>query len=207
MGSNNTSNPAAKTDNDFCKVFVDAICAFCKKSKGDAAKLRRADIPSQSYESWPFLARYGLLNDERKLPAYELIAASIAKSDDYVSGTLTLGKALQKTLRITSSSERSDDQRELKGLGKDQKKLKSISDNQKDARVRRLLACSDLGEVVKVLRPVLELVRSKVSEPLDFSQLLEDLLAFCGPDWKTEKVKRKWASDFYSFDSGEKEEQ
>lgn len=187
MELNNTSGPAAKTGNDFCKVFVDAICAFCKKSKGDAAKLRRADIPSQSQYSWPVLARFGVLKDERKIPAYELVAASIAKSDDYVSGSLTLGKALQKTLGITS--------------------LQDLDDNQKDSRVRRLFACSDLDEAVKVLRPVLELVRSKVSEPLDFSQLLEDLLAFCGPDWKTEKVKRKWASDFYSFDSGNKEEQ
>jgi len=186
MESINTSGSPAGTGNDFYKSRIDAICAFCRKSKANAAKLRRADIPGQSQDSWPILARFVDLTDERRLLAYEVVAAAISRSDDYVSGSLSLGKALQLALEVTSAQD--------------------LEDSQKDARMRRLLACGDLNEAAMVLRPVLSLIRSKVNRPLDYCQLLEDLLAFSGPDWRAEKVRRKWANDFYSFDSSDKED-
>lgn len=186
MESINTSGSPVSTGNDFYKSRVDAICSFCRQSKANAAKLRRADIPGQSQDSWPILARFVNLTDESGLIAYQVVAAAISRSDDYVSGSISLGKALQLAFDITSEQD--------------------LEDGQKDARMRRLLACGDLNEVVMVLRPVLALIRSKVKSPLDYGQLLEDLLAFGGPDLRAEKVKRKWANDFYSFDHKDKEE-
>lgn len=186
MESKNISGSTAKKDSDFYKPQIDAICAFCSRSKANAAKLRRADIPGQSQDSWPILVKFVDLTDERRLLAYELVAAAISRSDDYVSGSLTLGKAMQQALEITS--------------------MDDLEDNQKDLRMGRLLACTDLNELVRVLRPVLGLIRAKAGAPLDYSQLLWDLVSFCGPDWQAEKTKRKWANDFYSFDPKEKEE-
>ena len=58
------------------------------------------------------------------------------------------------------------------------------------ARLRRLLACETAGEVTSVLRPVLRLIQSR-SVRINYEKLLKDLIYF------GEKVKLKWASDFY----------
>jgi CRISPR system Cascade subunit CasB len=66
-------------------------------------------------------------------------------------------------------------------------------DNQSDpakAKLRRLLACDSTEEACSTLRSVLSLVLSR-GQKVDHGSLLDDLLLL------NEKVKVRWANDFY----------
>jgi CRISPR system Cascade subunit CasB len=152
--------------------FVSGIVRQCLKSKGVAAKLRRGDNPATEYQSWEILAAYGvdLEKTDQRLP-FLTIAAAIAKSKDPKNGTMTLGGALAASFHEQGA--------------KDQAK----------ARLRRLLACADLPEVCRILRPMLSLIDSKTSQPLDYSRLLGQLRGF---HFNSQQVKAQWAQEFYS---------
>ena len=63
------------------------------------------------------------------------------------------------------------------------------------AKLRRVLACTDLAELVRVLRPVLALIDSRVNQPLDFVKLLRQLRYF---EFDNSKTKAQWAQEFYA---------
>lgn len=143
----------------------------CQKDKGMAARLRRADNPATEYQSWELLAAYGidLERDEQRLP-FVTVAAAIAKSKSERNGALPLGAALTACYSDGSNS------------------------NQARMRLRRLLACDDLVELCRILRPILSLVNSKVGEPLDYLRLLKQLRGFA---FDSHKIKAQWAQEFY----------
>lgn len=162
-----TSTEAKKTKE---QQFVRFIMERCIQDKGFAARLRRADNPATEYQSWEVLGPWvDLENTYQRLP-YAVIAAAMARAKVKENGSLSLGKAIALAYAEKGSTQYSD---------------------QAKARLRRLLACDDIAEVCRVIRPVLTLISSKVSQPLNYSKLLSELRYF------GERSKICWAQDFY----------
>lgn len=161
------------------QAFVSFILDRTNQNKGFAAQLRHADSPSMEYQSWEYLAGFGvdLENDNQRLP-FSIIAAAIAKSkssnEKLANGVLGIGQALARCYQ------------EDKGNQSDQAK----------AKLRRLLACDSVEEACRILRPLLSLIRSKSGGNLNFARLLDELLKF---QWEEsrQRVKSRWAQDFY----------
>lgn len=151
--------------------FVASVIQRCEKDKGLAARLRRADNPTTEYQSWELLAGYGidLEKDFERLP-FVTVAAQIAKSKMTANGSLTLGRAIAASYEDGNQSD------------------------QAKARLRRLLACDELPEVCRILRPLLTLVASRVSQPLDCARLLKQLRRF---GYSAQAIKVQWAQEFY----------
>lgn len=151
--------------------FVDTVITRCLADKGLAARLRRADNPATEYQSWDLLGRMGidLERDSQRLP-YATVAAAIAKTKADKNGKLRLGRALAACYEDGNKSD------------------------QATARLRRLLACDELTEVCRILRPLLSLIDSKVGQPLDFSRLLTQLRWF---ENNSQRTKAEWAQEFY----------
>ncbi len=151
--------------------FVDTVIARCNKDKGLAARLRRADNPVTEYQSWEVLGSLGvdLEKDYQRLP-FVTVAAAIAKSKAERNGNLALGRAIAACYEDGNQS------------------------NQAKARLRRLLACDELAEACRILRPILTLIDSKVGQPLDFIRLLKQLRNF---HFNGQRVKTQWAQEFY----------
>lgn len=151
--------------------FVETVIVKCRKDKGYAAKLKRADNPATEYQCWEILAYFGIdLEKEYQRLPYATTAAGIAKSKAENNGTLTLGQAIASCYEDGKES--------------DQAKVK----------LRRILACQDISEVCRILRPVFSLISSRVNQPLDYARILRQLLRF---NWYELAVKAQWAQEFY----------
>jgi CRISPR system Cascade subunit CasB len=159
--------------------FVAGVIARCQQDKGLAARLRRADNPATEYQSWELLAAWGidLECDAQRLP-FATVAAAVARAKAGANGSLTLGRAIAACY---------DD-----GNQSDQAKT----------RLRRLLACDEVAELCRLLRPVLTLVESRVGKPLDYARLLRQLRRF---PFAEQAVRAQWAREFYGrkVDAGE----
>lgn len=151
--------------------FVTGVVQQCQQNKGLAARLRRADNPATEYQSWELLAGYGvdLEYEQQRLP-FATVAAAIAKAKCERNGTLSLGRA------IAASYEEGRDS------------------SQATTRLRRLLACEDLPELCRILRPLFSLIDSKAGQPLDYTRLLKQLRRF---SFSPQQVKAQWAQEFY----------
>nr|WP_102136303.1 type I-E CRISPR-associated protein Cse2/CasB [Marinobacterium profundum] len=151
--------------------FVEAVVERCSNDKGLAARLRRADNPATEYQSWELLGAMGvdLEKDYQRLP-FVTVAAAIAKSKAEHNGSLKLGRAIAACYEDGNQSD------------------------QAKARLRRLLACDELAEACRILRPILTLIDSKVGQPLDFVRLLRQLRNF---HFDGQRVKTQWAQEFY----------
>lgn len=159
--------------------FVAGAIARCREDKGLSARLRRADKPSTEYQSWEFLAGWNidLEREDRRLP-FATVAAAVARAKAEANGHLTLGQAIARCYEEGNQSD------------------------QAKTRLRRLLACDDLAELCRVLRPVLTLVESRVTQPLDYARLLKQLCNFGqaarsdNVSW-LQQIKAQWAQEFY----------
>lgn len=151
--------------------FVRSVIQRCQQDKGLAARLRRADNPATEYQSWELLAGYGIdLEDDRQRLPFATIAAAIANAKVDRNGVLGLGRAIAACY---------PDGRE---------------NDQAKARLRRLLACDDLTELCRILRPLFSLINSRVGQPLDYQRLLKQLRRF---SFSAQQVKTQWAQEFY----------
>jgi len=153
------------------ELFVEFVIERCKQDKGFAARLRRADNPATEYQSWDILAPWINLDEAWQRLPYATVAAAIARSKVTENGKLGLGRAMANSYAAKMAT--NDD------------------NNPANARLRRLLACDDIQEVCRVIRPILTLISSKIDQPLDYRRLLLDLRYF------GEKSKIRWAQDFY----------
>ena len=151
--------------------FVASVLQRTQQDKGLAARLRRADNPATEYQSWEFLADLGIaLEDEAQRLPFTLVAAAMAKAKAAHNGSLKLGQAMAACY---SDGAKSD---------------------QAKAKLRRVLACDDVPELCRILRPVLALIDSRVPQPLDYIRLLQQLHRFA---WDVQKIKSQWAQEFY----------
>lgn len=159
--------------------FVAWLIARCQEDKGLAARLRRADNPATEYQCWETLATWGvdLEREGQRLP-FATVAAAIARVKPSANGDLSLGRAIARSFDEGNQSD------------------------QAKTRLRRLLACDELAELCRVLRPMLTLVESRVTQPLDYARLLRQLVDFGraaagGNDHWLQRIKAQWAQGFY----------
>lgn len=151
--------------------FVSYVMTTMQNNKGMAARLRRADNHATEYQSWEFLAGFGvdLEKSYQRLP-FVTVAAAMANAKASNNGSLRLGQAIAKCYEDCNQSD------------------------QAKAKLRRVLACDNLPELCRILRPVLTLIESRVPQPLDYSRLLKQLRSFF---WDPQKIKAQWAQEFY----------
>jgi CRISPR system Cascade subunit CasB len=152
--------------------FTRSVIQRCQSDKGLAARLRRADNPAMEYQSWELLVAYGVdLDQESQRLPYVTIVAAMAKTKCERNGSLRLGRAIAECYEEGRESQ------------------------QAKVRLRRLLACSDLVEVCRILRPLFSLIDSKTTRPLDYARLLRQLRLFV---FDPQQVKAEWAQEFYN---------
>lgn len=160
-----------KAQPDRAERFVTGVIQRCQQDKGLAARLRRADNPATEYQSWDLLAGYGIdLESENQRLPFVTVAAAIAKSKTERNGSLKLGQAIAACYEDGRDS------------------------NQAKARLRRMLACDDLAELCRILRPLFSLIDSKAGQSLDYIRLLKQLRRFA---FNASQVKAQWAQEFY----------
>lgn len=163
--------PQAQTPPGREERFISGVIQRCLQDKGLAARLRRADNPATEYQSWELLAGYGIdLEDEWQRLSFATVAAAIAKAKIEHNGGLSLGRAIAACY------------------------VDGRESSQAKARLRRLLACDDLAELCRLLRPLFSLIDSKAGQPLDYLRLLRQLRRFA---FATQQVKAQWAQEFY----------
>lgn len=168
--------------------FVQHVFDLRDKNKGMIARLKRANNPATEYQCWELLAKFNvnLEHDWKRLP-YATIAAAIAHSKNETDGQIGIGKALY-----------------LSYMDEKRTSSKQLEDNSPaKVKLRRLLACDSTEEVCRILRPILSLVESRGSIPLNFDLLLKQLTRFHA---NQQGVKAEWAQDFYAFHEKQKEE-
>ncbi|NLY26053.1 MAG: type I-E CRISPR-associated protein Cse2/CasB [Alcaligenaceae bacterium] len=164
---NQTPSPSASREAGFVTQVINRI----QQDKGLSARLRRADNPATEYQSWDFLAGFGIdLEQEHQRLPFVTVAAAIAKAKPERNGPLRLGQAIAACYADGQSSD------------------------QAKAKLRRLLACDDVSEVCRILRPILALITSRGSQPLDYTRLLQQLRRFF---FDAQKIKAQWAQEFY----------
>lgn len=173
--NNITAETREAQDDSREKRFVDTVLGVCARDKGQAAHLRRADNPATEYQAWELLARFGVnLNYQDERLAYVLVAANVAKDKLTDNGNATLGQALAACYDEGNQSK------------------------QATARLRRLLACDDMAEITRILRPMLSMVRSRSRAKLDYVNLLKQLKQF---RFDSNRIKARWAQEFYRQDN------
>ncbi len=155
----------------YSESFVGHLFQRCVQDKGVAARLRRADNPATEFQSWDTLAAFGVnLEHAAERQPFALIAAAVARCQKSVNGTLRLGRAIALCYDEGNQSD------------------------QAKARLRRLLACDQIEELCRILRPLLSLIQSRVPQALDYVRLLNELRWF---DRSAQQTKARWAQQFY----------
>lgn len=143
-----------------------------EKDKGYSAHLRKADSETTQMQSWEILARWVDLRKKNKVLALGVIGSAIAKSKQSTNGNLGLGEALAHC---------SNNKQKTTMIG----------------RLRRILACNDSEELIRIIRSTINLINSK-GLGLDYVSLLTDILTF---DFEKarEKTLRRWANGFFAW--------
>ncbi len=161
------------TQHSKSQSFVDYIINRCQANNGVRAALKRADNPATEYQSWEVLAGFGIdLEYENQRMPYATIAAAIARTKVEKNGSVKIGSAIARCYEDGNASD------------------------QAKAKLRRLLACDNVPEACRILRPLFRLIEAKSGVTLDYVRLLDDLLWF-GHDDSQLRIKARWAQDFY----------
>lgn len=148
--------------------FVEFVLARMEKDNAFGAALRRADNPATEYQSWEYLSAWCDIDKDWDRQPFAAVAAAIARAKPASDGFLGIGKAIAACYE---DGNRSDSAK---------------------SKLRRLLGCDSVKEVCVILRPLLSLIASR-GVRLGYGQLLNELVYF----GDGEKIKAKWAVDFY----------
>ncbi|MEN6318173.1 MAG: type I-E CRISPR-associated protein Cse2/CasB, partial [Syntrophaceae bacterium] len=150
--------------------LISDIYIRLKQDTAFRAALKKADNPDTEYQSWEYLAGYGIdiEHESVRLP-YTTIFSAVARSGRESDGSLELGVALVSAYQNDQSSPPAR------------------------ARLRRILACSTVQEACAVLRPMLRLIGGK-GIPISYARLLHDLNFFSKDPGQT---KARWAQQFF----------
>lgn len=154
--------------------FAEYIFSRKEKDSGFRACLKQAASDSLEWKSWTIIQRFVPdLSNENERKAFVLIGSSIAKSHAKSNGNIGLGKAFA----IASK--------------------KSGENDEFPPRFMRVLSCTSISELIDVLRPSLSFLDSKMI-PLDYGEILSDVLRFKYGEDAIIDVKAHWTADFLS---------
>jgi len=154
------------------KSFVEYVISRSNKDSAFRAAFKKAENPQTKYDALEYLINFCDIENKYEYEPFLLIGFAIAKAKLKKDGDIPFGLALLRT------TERKNDE-----------------NNPAKLRLRRILSCSDIDELVMILRPAINLIISKQID-LNYSDLLYDILNW-NYDWKIENTKIKWAKDFY----------
>ncbi len=165
MSQENPCNPAG---------FVDYVIkrAQLKSDTAFQAVMRRADNPNQCSAAWEYLVPFCDLTNNYQRICFALVGAAIAREKPEKDGTQGLGTALRQLCQGNADAL----EREAR-------------------RLRRLLACNSVLELIPVLRPTVQYIQSKGETSISYLQLLKDLL--CWDLDSGERTKIKWTQQYY----------
>ncbi|HAV1239641.1 TPA: type I-E CRISPR-associated protein Cse2/CasB [Salmonella enterica] len=166
--SKNTINPVNEQD------FVQRLFNLFRANKQLAVQLSHADHPTKQERCRETLAGMGIaLDDEAGYLPHVLITAAIARDKRKVNGVLALGEAI--TLCFSDGE----------------------NSKQADVLLRQLLACDSVEQLFPPMRHLLLLIESRVNRTLNYQQLLDELLQFSADEDGVQRVKERWAMQFY----------
>ena len=149
-------------------AFIEYVLGRMKIDNAFGAALRREDNPVTEYQSWEYLVGWCDLEKAWERRPYATIASAIAHAKPAADGSLGIGKAIAACYEDGNKSDAAK------------------------SKLRRLLASDSAGEACAALRPLLSLIFSRGAS-IGYGKLLNELLYF----GDGEKIKVKWAVDFY----------
>ena len=154
--------------------FAEYVFSRKEKDSGFRACLKQASSDSLEWKSWAIIQRFVTdLSNESERKAFVLIGSSIAKSHAVRNGNVGLGKAFAIASR------------------------KAGYNDEFPPRFMRVLSCTSVSELIDVLRPSLSFLDSKMI-PLDYGEILSDILRFRYGEEAIINVKARWTADFLS---------
>ena len=160
---------------DNVQSFLEYALKICKTNPRARAAFRRAANPATEFYSWEFLAGWCNLENDKERKIYGLFASFIANA---MPSRVDNGVGIGRGIR--------------QAYGGDVENTAAL------AKMRRLLACRNWEEAVSMLWRILLLLASK-GVSLNLVSAMRDLFYF------GEKVKVRWANDFYQAkNDGEK---
>lgn len=128
--------------------------------------MRNADTPDANTEAWKYLIRWCHSEDDSHIEILTLITASICRTGLTSDGKSRLGSAINRI---------------------------DLSSHKDSAKLKKLLACDNVSEVCKNLRPILKSVE-RHNIRLSYITLMDQLLYF---NRYPDKQKKSWAIDYY----------
>ncbi len=131
------------------------------------AVMRRADNPNQCSAAWEYLVPFCDIADERQRLCFALVGAAIAREKPAADGSGSIGTALRKICGADPEAQ-----------------------EREGRRLRRLIACDTVWELLPVLRPILGYIQSKGGS-VNYTDLLRELLFW------NEKTRIAWTRDFF----------
>jgi CRISPR system Cascade subunit CasB len=148
------------------KAFVSFILSR-KEDRGFLARLRKAQSKTTEHEAYEILAPWIDLESRKMREIYGTVGSLLSMHKKSSSN----GKGVGFSLLAASGFDRESPAPR--------------------ARLRRLLACDDVIEVLPHVKASLKLAASKDAS-IDYSQVLSDLV------WFGDRVKARWAKEYYS---------
>ncbi len=161
------------------QIFVSNTIQIVQKDKKLAAEMRQALNKNREGLIWNYLVKWNvdITKDYEKIP-HLITCYAIANQEPSKNGILSLGKALIKCYPEHSRS-------------------KNIDHNHPAySRLMKLINCENITDISYTIRPILNLITSRISEPLDYERLLWEMKNI---HFKNRKIKEKWVQDFYSL--------
>lgn len=130
------------------------------------AAMSRADNPTLESCAWEYLVPFCNIEFESDRQAFAIVGAAIAKNRPEQDTEFSFGRSLASICE-------NDDDKEREGR-----------------RLRRLVSCSDVAELLPVIRPILNYLAAKGAK-IGYHKLLNDLLFW------NKKTQLRWVNDFY----------
>ncbi len=153
--------------------FLDVLAEYVRRDdRGALADLRHGFSRATEYRTWPHIANWCDLANDRERRIWTTVAAGFATHGKSVRGG-NMGTTLRRIALSDAEGKKPDDA------------LTTF-----DARFRRLLTCSSAEEVCDHLVGVIRAAERK-DAPIDFEQLYTDL-RYWG-----DKVRVRWASCYW----------
>ena len=151
-----------------------------RENPGVMADLRCALIPALEYRSWQYLARFGLLEDDRERTVAATVCAAFGIQPEPGGAFDNLGDVMHRI---------------------------ACGDNDRDGlssfelRFQRLLACDNVGELALQLHRIFQAAKAR-GIPINHKNLWYDLWYW------GDRVKRRWAAHYQPFaGKGEKNDE